>query len=251
VHRYGPDDGPLLLALHGLTGHGQRWEALATEHLPHARVLAPDLRGHGRSTYLPPWNLETATDDVAAVLDQGEPAVVVGHSFGGAIGLMLAHRHPHLVRALVLLDPAIGLSPELVLDVTQHIVDSPDYADAAAARHAKLHEAWGEIDPACLDAELAEHLKPTRDGRVGWRCSIPATVAYHGELAREVILPAEALPTVLVQAMKVQPSYVTPALVAGLADLLGPLLHVHRFDCDHMVVQARPAEVATLIRPLL
>lgn len=251
MHRFGPEDGPLVLALHGLTGHGRRWESLAREHLPEARILAPDLRGHGRSTYEPPWRLETVADDVAALLDPAEPAVVVGHSFGGATGLFLAHRHPELVRALVLLDPALGLPAEPVLRVAEDVARHPGYADAAQARQAKLHEAWGEVDARLLDEEIAEHLVPTGDGRVGWRCGVAAMAALHGELARDVVLPAAAIPTVVVQALKVQPSYVRPALLDGLAGRLGPLLSVHQFDCDHMVTHARPAEVAALIRPLL
>lgn len=49
THLFGPTDAPEVLALHGLTGHGRRWRNLAEQHLPDVRVIAPDLRGHGRS----------------------------------------------------------------------------------------------------------------------------------------------------------------------------------------------------------
>ena len=47
-HLFGPDDGPPVLALHGVTGHSRRWRVLA-EQLPELRFVAVDLRGHGHS----------------------------------------------------------------------------------------------------------------------------------------------------------------------------------------------------------
>lgn len=250
VHYYGPTEGPRVLALHGITGHGGRWRNLAANYLPEARVIAPDLRGHGRSPALPPWGLDAHVADVVSVLD-GTPAVVVGHSFGGAVAVRLATRYPELVRSLVLLDPAVGLPPELLLDITLGMLGSPDYTDVAEARSDKLNHAWGDVPPELLEAELAEHLIPSDNGRVGWRISLPAITAGWGELAQPYVLPPAEKRTVLVQAMKVQPPIVMPNFRAALVDHLGSNLTVHDFDCDHMVAQARPAEVADLVRPLL
>ncbi|AXK88120.1 alpha/beta fold hydrolase [Nocardia farcinica] len=253
VHRFGPPDAPVVLALHGLTGHGARWAALAEEHLPDVRIIAPDLRGHGRSTALPPWDFETVVADLAELLraETDGPVLVAGHSFGGATGVHLAARHPDLVRALVLLDPAIAIQPDRLADIAQRTLDEPDYPDVAAARRDKLASAWHDVAPRLLDAELDEHLVPTRPGRVGWRLSLPAVTSYWGQLARPFVLPPAGLPTVLVQAMLVQPPFVTPAFRAALAERLGPALTIHEFDCDHMVPLARPAETAALIRGLL
>lgn len=250
VSAYGPATGPRVLALHGLTGHGKRWERFAVDHLPQARVIAPDLRGHGYATWAPPWNFETIVADLVPLFD-GEPAVVVGHSFGGAVAVHLAVRHPELVRSLVLLDPAIALDPVDLLEVATATVESPDYTDIAEARADKLAGAWGEIDPALLDVEFAEHLISTRDGRVGWRMSIPAITAYWSELARDAVVPAPDLRVHLIQAMKVQPPYVTHAFKDALRARLGTNLTIHEFDCDHMVSFARPAETAAIVAGLL
>ncbi|MGW6426503.1 alpha/beta hydrolase [Nocardia sp. NPDC055053] len=255
VHRFGPADGTVVLALHGLTGHGNRWETLATEHLPQARVIAPDLRGHGRSSSLPPWDFETIVDDLATLLraETDGPVVVAGHSFGGAAGIHLARRHPELVRALVLLDPAIGIDPKMIEQVALANLASPDYTDIAEARSDKQHSAWspGEVDPAVLERELAEHLVPTEGGRVGWRIFQPAITSYWGQLARPFVLPPADLPTVLVRAAKVQPPYVTGEFLAALSAHLGDRLTVEVWDCDHMVAQARPADAAALIAAAL
>jgi alpha-beta hydrolase superfamily lysophospholipase len=65
VHRFGPEQPVQILAVHGLTGHGLRWRTLATEHLPGFSILAPDLLGHGRSSWEAPWTVES---NVAALL---------------------------------------------------------------------------------------------------------------------------------------------------------------------------------------
>ncbi|MBF0661293.1 alpha/beta fold hydrolase, partial [Rhodococcus sp. (in: high G+C Gram-positive bacteria)] len=155
THLFGPADGPQILALHGLTGHGRRWRHLAESHLPHARFLAPDLRGHGRSPWTPPWTFERHVDDLLRVLDThaSGPVTVVGHSFGGALALHLAAAAPERVRALVLLDPAIALPPERMLEVADSTARYPDYTDEAEARAEKVGADWAEVDPELLDAE--------------------------------------------------------------------------------------------------
>ncbi|MGW6378211.1 alpha/beta fold hydrolase [Rhodococcus sp. NPDC055112] len=253
IHRFGPPAGRPVLALHGLTGHGQRWQHLAEAHLPEARVIAPDLRGHGRSTWAPPWGIADHVDDLVGVLESEttEPVVLVGHSYGGAIAVHLARRVQERVRGLVLLDPALGLDPAFMAEIADLTVRFPDYTDAAEARSEKVHGAWADVADDVLDAELAEHLIEREGGRVGWRMSIPAIVASWGELARPFVLPPAGLPTILVQAMRVQPPYVTAAFLTALAAHLGDRLTVVEMDVDHMVGQARPGDVAELIGKLL
>lgn len=243
----------MVLALHGVTGHGRRWEPLAAEYLPDLRIIAPDLRGHGRSTLLPPWNFETIVADLAELLtaETDQPVLVVAHSFGGACALHLAHRRPELVRGLILLDSAIALEPERLNQIALSTLAPPDYDSVEQARADKLATGWADVDPRLLAAELEEHLVATADGRVGWRMSLPAISSYWGQLARDWVLPRPDLPTVLVQAMKVNPPFVTTEFRAALAAHLGERLTVLEWDCDHMVAQERPAETAALIRSMI
>ena len=102
VHRFGPEQPAQILAVHGLTGHGLRWRTLATEHLPGFSILAPDLLGHGRSSWEAPWTLESNVAALAELLagQTSRPVVVVGHSFGCAVALRLAVARPDLVASL-------------------------------------------------------------------------------------------------------------------------------------------------------
>lgn len=253
TYSFGAVDGPEILALHGLTGHGKRWKDLATEQLPRARWICPDLRGHGRSPWTPPWNLESHVVSLIETLDAHArgPVLVVGHSFGGALALHLSRAAPDRVRGLVLLDPAIGLDPGFLAEVADLTISSPGYTDVDEARAEKVHGSWGEVPPEVLEREIDEHLTTMASGRVNWRVSTPAVVTAWGELARDFVLPPAHLPTVLAQASKVQPPYVTPAFRSALTEHLGDNLTAVDVECDHMVPLARPEEVAGLVLALL
>jgi 3-oxoadipate enol-lactonase len=109
VRDSGPrDDGaPTVLLLHGWTVSADINFFAAYETLTAAyRVIALDHRGHGRGMRsAEPFSLEDCADDAAALLQilevEPERTIVVGYSMGGPIALLLAHRHPQLVAALV------------------------------------------------------------------------------------------------------------------------------------------------------
>ena len=254
VYRYGPP-GPLsVLAIHGLTGHGQRWAPLVDRYLPDVAVAAPDLIGHGRSTWSAPWTIDANAAALAGLIDAdraGGPIVVVAHSFGGAVALHLAATRPDLVKALVLLDPAVGLDGAWMREIADSMLASPDYPDRAEARAEKAGGSWGEVDAALLDADLDEHLVALPNGRFGWRISLPAMMSYWSELARDMSLPPKGIPTTVVRAIRTSPPYVTDALTDALRMRLGADFTMVDFDCDHMVAQAKPEETATLIRDSL
>jgi pimeloyl-ACP methyl ester carboxylesterase len=101
---------PPVVLVHGLGGSTVNWE-LVGEALARrlgTRVVAFDLAGFGRTTLgsrraTLGGNGRLLVELVSAL----GPAVIVGNSMGGAIAVGLAARHPHLVHALVLVDPAL------------------------------------------------------------------------------------------------------------------------------------------------
>lgn len=238
-----------MLALHGLTGHGQRWQHLAG-YVPEITVAAPDLLGHGRSSWAAPWTIDANVSALAALLDDqaDNPVLVVGHSFGGALAMHLAAARPDQVAALVLLDPAVGLDGMWMREIAEAMFSSPDYPDAAEARMEKSAGSWADVDPTLLDAELDEHLVKLASGRYGWRVSMPAMMSYWSELARDIVLPRTGTATTLVRATWTSPSYVSDQLVVALQQRLGADFQLLDFECNHMVPYAKPTEVAGVIR---
>lgn len=119
----GPPDAPALVLLHGwcATG-GLNWFRVFEPLSRHFRILAPDLRGHGRGPRN--WRrfrLEDCADDVAALIRHlgAGPAIVAGYSMGGPIAQLLWKQHAPLVAGLVLCATAdrlvSGLTERLVL----------------------------------------------------------------------------------------------------------------------------------------
>ena len=114
----GPDAAPTIVLVHGLGGSHLNWDLLAPLLRPHARVLAIDLPGFGRSE---PGDRRTTVHDNVAVLDRflaevaGTPVVLVGNSMGGMISLLESAAAPEKVRGLVLLDAAVP-GPRRALD---------------------------------------------------------------------------------------------------------------------------------------
>lgn len=99
---------PLVLLLHGLGSRSDDW-VLQIDALRAAgyQVLAPDLRGLGRSSSLQGWpNVEDLADDMISLLkDQTRgPVHVVGLSLGGTVALAIAARSPEVVKSLVLVN---------------------------------------------------------------------------------------------------------------------------------------------------
>jgi pimeloyl-ACP methyl ester carboxylesterase len=122
-----PGEGPVALAAHGITSNHRSWGMVAAALGGEVTLVAPDLRGRGRSNGLPaPYGMAAHAEDLAALLDHlgGERAVVAGHSMGGFVATMFARRHPARAQGLVLVDggppltvPA-GVDPDAALAAT-------------------------------------------------------------------------------------------------------------------------------------
>jgi len=99
-----------LVFLHGFGGKARQWAA-QLHHFSHSnRVIALDLRGHGRSDKPPgEYRMATLQADLVNVLDTlgvNQKIVLVGHSFGGAVAAEFAVAYPERVERLVLLATA-------------------------------------------------------------------------------------------------------------------------------------------------
>jgi 3-oxoadipate enol-lactonase len=102
----GPPGAPTVVLIHGLTMTGDlNWFGTFAQLGRHFRVVAMDLRGHGRG--MPAgwgFRLEDCADDVAALVRTLglRSVIVVGYSMGGLVAQLVWRRHPRLVAGLVL-----------------------------------------------------------------------------------------------------------------------------------------------------
>lgn len=167
---WGPDNAPTVLAIHGITATHKAWQTLA-ESMPDLRIIAPDLRGRGRSNGLPgPWGMPSHADDMKAVLDalRVGRTVVVGHSMGAFVASTLAQRYPSTVSEVILVDgglpiPApVGVSAEdlpkaLIGPAAERLsmtFESPEAYRAFWRNHPALSPDWSPAIEAYIDYDL-------------------------------------------------------------------------------------------------
>lgn len=98
--------GRPLLLIHGFPLSKAIWEPQISGLSGTARLLAPDLRGHGKSEATPgPYAMDMLAEDCLTLLDSlgvKQPVVVCGLSMGGYVALALVRNHPNRLAGLIL-----------------------------------------------------------------------------------------------------------------------------------------------------
>jgi len=114
IKDYGEGEQTVLL-LHGWGGTNANFAGVSNELQSHFRVITPDLWGFGLSK-TPPSNftIYDYAEHIVTLLSvlKIEKVHIIGHSFGGRIGIIMANRYPDKVKSLILLDSA-GIRPRL------------------------------------------------------------------------------------------------------------------------------------------
>lgn len=197
----GPQDAPPVLLLHG---NGPNWRQFTPQLDSLAdrwRVIAPSLRGHGRST-LPPeptredLTVERLAADVLALLDHldGSLAHLVGNSLGGLVGLELARAHPERLATLTIFGTTAQLtsSPALVRTMTALLrllgtsgtgrLAGLAVKDRAVGR--RIAELMASADPVAVRL-LTENIA-TYDHTATLRTSTVPMLLLRGELDRSI-----------------------------------------------------------------
>ena len=103
----GPDNGPPLVLLHGVTSRWQSFNPIINEFINRWHIFALDFRGHGKSGRTPDkYGLRYHYNDTVKFITQvvREPSVIFGHSLGGITALILAANNPYITRAIILGD---------------------------------------------------------------------------------------------------------------------------------------------------
>jgi pyruvate dehydrogenase E2 component (dihydrolipoamide acetyltransferase) len=225
-----PEAAGTMVFLHGLGGSQSTWASVLGDFAGSYRVAAIDLPGHGASDKPSPdatdYSISRLAATVGEVMEKLElaPAVLVGHSLGGATALQVALDRPKLVRGLVLVDSA-SLGSEISGELLDLIESEPTRDDARRLMELYFQDRRFVLNRG-IDDMLAARLSPgadaavksaaasafTRDGqrhvlvdRLG-ELEVPVLVVW-GELDRVIpaghaVAAAAALPTSWLEIME-------------------------------------------------
>jgi pimeloyl-ACP methyl ester carboxylesterase len=180
ILEWGAGDLPPLVCLHRARGHARRFERLARMVDEHRRVIAYDLRGHGRSPWSGPHTVHQHSLDLAEVLDEAgiEHATLLGDGFGARVAMHHTAAHGERITGLVLLDPPLSPDPERMLALAAAERSARAFASADDALATWQGYAGLEHAPRfLLEEDVAEHLVVDQDGRLRFRYSHAAAAA--------------------------------------------------------------------------
>ncbi|MBA2777444.1 alpha/beta fold hydrolase [Billgrantia kenyensis] len=101
-------EGTPLIVVHGLLGNADNWRSHVKQWQQARRVVAVDLRNHGRSPHAEGMSYREMADDLLALMDRLriDRAHLLGHSMGGKVVISLARQAPERVASLIVADIA-------------------------------------------------------------------------------------------------------------------------------------------------
>ena len=244
VHEWGDPSLPALVCLHGVTSYGGRFRDLAARISDRYHVVAPDLRGHGLSSWEPPWDVDTHLGDILDSVP-ADARAWLGHSFGGRLAAELGAREPDRIDRLVLLDPALQVLPHVALDLSE--LERLDVSFATVEEAVQARYDSGRVLLAPRDLVISsdrDHLERLADGHLRYRYCKSAVIAAWSVMASAPPPPA-GIPTLLVVGAE---SWLTlDEQSAAYAAALGSLLQVVTVPGGHTVYWDALDETAAAI----
>jgi len=203
-------EGPVLVLVHGIASDSHAWRTALPLLARRARVIAPDLPGHGASAKAPGdyslGSLASSLRDLLVKLGH-ERATLVGHSLGGGVAMQYAYMFPERTERLVLvssgglgrsLNPLLRAAAlpgsELVIAGTVGPITALGRASVAAVQRLGLRFTpdLGEVGRGF--ATLAD-----RDGRAAFLDTLRSVVNFSGQRvdASDRLYLAAEMPTLL------------------------------------------------------
>lgn len=265
---WGPQDGPVVLLVHATGFHARCWDRTVAALPDGYRVVAVDMRGHGRSERLGPYVWAEFGQDLAEfTAGLGlEGAIGVGHSMGGHCIIQVAARAPATFQRLLLVDPVV-MDPALYGSGRHLEFESAE--DHPVARRRNHWESWQAMyqrfadrhpfslwRPDVLEDYCRYGVLPKADGS-GYELACPPVVEasiYMGNTQTDVhdLIPGIEVPVVVLRARAREPE-------AGVMDFAGsptwPQLaeefphgrDVYLPDLTHFIPMQAPELVARFI----
>lgn len=173
IHTEVMEGGPRrVVFMHGLMGRGKNFTTIAKGIQETTTSLLVDLPNHGASCWTDDFDYIEIADLVAEELRRDfckdEPAVILGHSMGGKVAMLLALRHPELTAGLIIEDISPVQSSTSEFEHLLGTLLKLDLSQVASRRdaHAKLKT---DIDDAGVRGFLLQNLIRDDNDGFAWQ----------------------------------------------------------------------------------
>ncbi|MDB4929169.1 MAG: alpha/beta hydrolase fold protein [Myxococcaceae bacterium] len=255
AHRFGPDDGRLVVCVHGLSANSRSYDFLGPELAARGRsVVALDLRGRGWSdvTGLGTYGWRNHARDVLEAATQlgAQRFEYVGHSMGAFVGLEVARQAPARLERAVLID-AVGIPEPAsllpILAAVQRLGSVHPSADAYvdAVRRLGIISPWSPVWETHYRYDLVAvdgGVRPRTD-----RAAVFEDMTYGATQSPRSFWPDLTMPALLVRAaVPLGDGYIVSA--RDRADFLHEVPRSEAVDVDanHYAVMTHPATAAAI-----
>jgi esterase len=184
LHFEAVGEGRPLIILHGLLGSADNWRSMSRRLGAHYKVLAVDLRNHGRSPHSDIFDYDVMVADLREFVEQQALTriMLLGHSIGGKVAMQFAIDYSEQVDRLVIVD--IGPKPyepseRYILEALRSLdlTRCKSFADVDAALAA-------DVSSESLRQFLLKNLARDENGRLRWKVHLEAIYRNYDKLAR-------------------------------------------------------------------
>jgi pimeloyl-ACP methyl ester carboxylesterase len=247
---WGDPAAPVVLLIHGFNVQSHTWDPIASVLAERYHVLAPDLRGHGGSSWTREgYRAEQFAGDLAALLDQLgiTRCAVVGHSLGSRVGIALAGMRPDLVEKLVMSDTG----PEVLRGGAKRAtkfgaarLDRRGFnsREEAVEYYKEMHPGWA---PVFYELHARHQLRENWAGKLVDRADPDCYwITRSAGRADDEILWAHAravdIPVLMMYGKTSE--YTDAALAARIGEAFGPKFQAVEMPCGHYIPREMPAE---------
>jgi pimeloyl-ACP methyl ester carboxylesterase len=246
-----------VLFVHGQPGLGSDFEPVADRLGEGFTVLSPDRPGYG-SNPTPPLSMHENAEALAELIEESDaaPSVVVGHSFGGGIALLLAQQRRDLVAGLVLAS-SVGYPEEL--GNLDHLLAAPVLGEVivasglgAAGTILPLLRAPARFAPGRIGKWAAVNLPDAKFKKVAVRRGVWRTVvAEQRALLAEIDSVGASLPEISVPTEVVAGTWdiiVGPEVAGRIASTIHGSELVLVSGTGHFLTRDAPVVLADAVR---
>lgn len=245
-------DLPTLLFVHGFRGHAHWWGFIAPFFANSHRIIALDLSGMGDSGHRPAYSSETLAHDIIATIEAtcSQPAIAIGHSYGGSQVLRACAERPELFQRLIIIDSYVLFEGEAAFEEPVRIRGDREYPDMASAMaRFKLMPWQPEAEP-CLVEYVAYHsLRPQGTGfRWKFDPKLPAGGAPENDGGVMLARVTRPVDYVCGEHSEVIPPDRAERMVTALPNVTGPIVIPAGY---HHLMFDQPIALISTLRALL